>query len=255
MLPDPPADLSGEPETLDHLVGDWRIYQLRKGHRFSTDDLACAWEAVRVRPLARRYLDLGSGVGSVGLSTFAHLPDSARMVTVEAQAVSVGLARRSMVLNGLSERVDVRLGDLRDPTVLPEGPSFDLVTGSPPYIPLGTGHVSPHHQRAHCRMELRGSVADYCAAARRTLAPGGRFVLVHLARDPRPFRAIEEAGLVLCGTRDVFFRWDRDPMLRVFVCGLEPAEAVRLEPWTVRGEDGRWTAAWEAMRRYLARLP
>ena len=53
--------------TLDILAGDWRIFQLRAGHRFSADDLLTAWTAVRANPTARQVLDLGAGIGSVGL--------------------------------------------------------------------------------------------------------------------------------------------------------------------------------------------
>ena len=45
--------------TLDILAGDWRIFQLRTGHRFSADDLLTAWTAVRTNPAARQVLDLG----------------------------------------------------------------------------------------------------------------------------------------------------------------------------------------------------
>lgn len=50
--------------TFDILAGAWRIFQLRHGHRFSTDDLLTAWAAVRANPEARRLLDLGAGIGS-----------------------------------------------------------------------------------------------------------------------------------------------------------------------------------------------
>jgi tRNA1(Val) A37 N6-methylase TrmN6 len=55
----------------DSLAGGWRIYQLRRGHRFSADDLLTAWAAVEARPEARTLLDLGAGIGSVGLVSLA----------------------------------------------------------------------------------------------------------------------------------------------------------------------------------------
>ena len=83
-------------ESLDYLVGDWRIFQLQRGHRFSTDDLVTAWRASKAVPEALRYLDLGCGIGSVGMSTLHHLPAEARLTGIEAQEVSVDLARRSV---------------------------------------------------------------------------------------------------------------------------------------------------------------
>jgi tRNA1(Val) A37 N6-methylase TrmN6 len=181
---EPAAPAEVEPAvTLDKLIGTWTIHQLEKGHRFSTDDLVTAWRAARAAPGARRLLDLGCGIGSVGLSTLYQLP-GATLVGVEAQEVSTGLFRRTVQHLGLQDRVTVVHGDLRDPDVLPAGSSFELVTGSPPYVPVGHGLLSKNSQRAHARIELRGGVFDYCAAARRWMAEGARFAFVMAAQDP-----------------------------------------------------------------------
>ena len=51
----------------DCLAGDWKIFQLRRGHRYSTDDLLTAWYAVSACLEAGRtpvrVLDLGCGTG------------------------------------------------------------------------------------------------------------------------------------------------------------------------------------------------
>src|SRR3954466_570043 len=54
-------------ETLDAISGHFRIFQLRKGHRFSTDDVLTAWYGTSWAPSAGRILDLGSGIGSVAM--------------------------------------------------------------------------------------------------------------------------------------------------------------------------------------------
>ena len=69
--------------TLDTLAGSWRLYQLRHGHRFSTDDLLTAWAALRAKPEARRLLDLGAGIGSVGLLALWKLSVEAHLTMVE----------------------------------------------------------------------------------------------------------------------------------------------------------------------------
>ena len=91
-------------ESLDALSGHFRIYQLRAGHRFSTDDVLTAWYGTTWVPSARMVLDLGSGIGSVGMIAAWRLP-GARFVTVEAQADSVVLARKSAEYNGLPDRI------------------------------------------------------------------------------------------------------------------------------------------------------
>lgn len=252
-----PGKSAGPGESLDRLVGDWSVFQLRRGHRFSTDDVLCGWEAARSQPGARRLLDLGSGIGSVGLTAlWALRSPRARLDGIEAQEISWRLARRSVRHNGLEQRVRYHLADLRDAS--PSGVSpcgYDLVMGSPPYVPLGRGVVSPVPQRAAARMELRGSVFDYCAAARRYLAPGGRFCFVMAAADPRLEQAPPRADLVVLSRLDVCFRAGRTPHIAVLGCArAEDAEARsrRRSQLVVRDEEGRWTEEYEALRRQMA---
>lgn len=177
----PPDDL-----TDDALTDRVRVLQRRSGHRYSVDDVATAWLALRAMPEARSCLDLGCGIGSVLLMVADRLP-RARAVGVEAQAGSYALAERNIEKNRMGRRVSVQYGDLRDPALLDrmlqaeaafghEG-GFDLVTGTPPYKPLGTASISPDPQRAHARIELRGGVEAYLAAAARVLAAQGLFVM------------------------------------------------------------------------------
>jgi tRNA1(Val) A37 N6-methylase TrmN6 len=243
----------GDHESLDVLVGDWRVFQLRRGHRFSSDDLLTALAAVRALPDATRALDLGSGIGSVGLTTLYHLPAKAQLRTVEAQALSFDLATRSVALNGLQDRVTLVNADLRDLGAVPADHVHDLVTGSPPYIPLGKGVVSPHPQRAGARFELLGSVFDYAAAAARSLVRDdrARFCFCHAAADPRPEQAITAAGLTLLGRQEVRFRDGKAPLIALFTCGwggnrIDPADLV------IRNADGTWSDEYLGIRQELS---
>ena len=206
-------------------------------------------------PEARRCLDIGCGVGSVGLYTLGLLGhEDATLVGVEAQEISAGLARRSVQRNGLEDRVTILQGDLRDPEVLPAGSTFELITGSPPYLPLGNGVVSPHPQRAACRFELRGSCIDYCLAARRWLAPGGRFVFVMLAGDPRIEEGPRAAGLHVIERTDIVFREGAKPLIAVMVTGL-PDDVGDIERVTrrlvIRDSQGRLSPEYAALREQL----
>lgn len=238
-------------ETVDKLIGDWRVVQLRRGHRFSTDDLVTAWRASRTMPDATTVLDLGCGIGSVGLSTLYHLGPDARLVGIEAQEESAALARRSVALNGLEDRVQIVHGDLRDTGVLPIESKFSLITGSPPYVPVGTGLVSSNAQRAGARIELRGSVFDYCRAAERWLAPGGRFCFVMLAADPRTEAAPVAAGLTVVERWEYVFGRGRRPHIATMVCA-HADEVAGVERATgelvIRGPDGEWTPDYERFR-------
>lgn len=227
-IPGPPvpgqagqADLvAAADESLDALCGHFKIFQLRKGHRYSTDDVLTAWYGTSWCPSASRVLDLGSGIGTVAMIAAWRLP-GARVVTVEAQPESVRLARKSVRWNGLGDRFDIREGDLREPTVLGADERFDLVLGSPPYFPPGTGVEGAHPQKVACRFELRGSIADYCSVAAAHLNRGGIFACVFPVtpeeQAARVAAAARGADLTIVRQRPIVLREGDAPLIGVFV--------------------------------------
>jgi tRNA1(Val) A37 N6-methylase TrmN6 len=237
--PVPPGLASGvtveSHETLDAISGHFRLFQLRDGHRFSTDDILTAWYGTSWCPSARAALDLGSGIGTVGMICAWRLSGT-RFVTVEAQPESVALARKSARYNGLTDRYEIREGDFRARNVLRPDEKFDLITGSPPYFPPAAGVKSEHPQRLACRFELRGTVSDYCAVAAGHLAPGG-FIACVYPTGPAPLTRVEssakDAGLVIVRKRPVVFREGEPPLVALF--GLmrtdDLPEWFRGQPW------------------------
>ena len=256
------ADLQPGPgEDLCYLVGDWRVFQRVDGHRWSMDDLVTAHlAAAAVETPPARYLDIGCGIGSVLMSIAWRFP-AARCVGIEAQEVSYGLARRSLAYNGAEGRVDLRHGDLRDATLLPEAGCFDLVTGTPPYFPRGTGVESPLQQRGPCRFEHRGGVEDYLEAAARALAPRGRFALcAAYGQSERLEDAARAHDLVLVRRVDVIPRAGKAPLLVLNVLERRAAHAASLpaarhDAITVRDQRGQWTEDFRAVRDAMGLPP
>jgi len=227
-VPDVPPD-----ESLDAISGYFRLFQLRDGHRFSTDDVLTAWYGTAWVPTAASVLDLGSGIGSVGMVAAWRLP-GARFVTIEAQEDSVRLARKSAAFNGLTARYEMRCGDFRDPGALGADERFDLVLGSPPYFPLGTGNEGDHPQKIQCRFEVRGDIADYTRVAMQHVTAGGLFACVFPSKQlERVQRAADEAEAVIVRRRPVVFREGDAPLVELFAmmraCDLP--EEMRRRTW------------------------
>ena len=257
--PDVPPD-----ETLDAISGHFRIFQLRDGHRFSTDDVLTAWYGTSWAPRAATVLDLGSGIGSVGMIAAWRLP-GARIVTVEAQEASVRLARKSAAYNGLESRYEIRCGDFREEG-LSEGGSedpplrddeqFDLVLGSPPYFPQGAGLEGDHPQKVACRFELRGDIADYSRVAARHLAPGGVFACVFPEEQlTRIESAARGVGLTIVRRRPVVFKEGEDPLIGLFVLmrAADLPESMRAQTWmepplVIRAADDRVHPEYSAVK-------
>jgi tRNA1Val (adenine37-N6)-methyltransferase len=241
----------GDELTIDALTGGWTIAQRRKGHRHSTDDLLTGWYAAEVVPDAHHILDLGSGIGSVGLIALWRAPH-ATLVAIEAQEISFELLTGNIVRNGLDSRVRAIHGDLREVRL---DDRFDLVTGSPPYWDVSEGIVPADPQKAHARFELRGDVRDYALAARAALAERGRFVFCFpTVQRARAEAACTAADLALVRCRDVVPRAGVAPLFTLFACRrVEDPGSLHVEepPHVVRDEHGEPTAMHLAVRRSL----
>ena len=247
--PDVPAD-----ETLDAISGHFRIFQLRDGHRFSTDDVLTAWYGTSWAPSAASVLDLGSGIGSVAMIAAWRLP-GARVVTIEAQEDSVRLARKSAAYNGLESRYEIRHGDFREGGIRADE-RFALVLGSPPYFPIGAGIEGDHPQKVACRFEVRGDISDYATVAGRHLAPGGVFACVFPQEQlQRIEAAARNAELTIVRRRPVAFKEGEEPLIGLFVMirALDLPESMRDRTWVepplvIRTADGRVHPEYSAVK-------
>jgi tRNA1(Val) A37 N6-methylase TrmN6 len=143
----------------------------------------------------------------------------------------------------------MRQGDFRESGALRSEERFDLVLGSPPYFPPGSGVEGDHPQKIACRFELRGTVADYCAVASRHLEPGGLFACVFPIapeeQEARMISAASAAGLAIVRRRPVILREGERPQLGLF--GMMRAgdlpEWMRARSWSepplvIRTRDG-----------------
>ncbi len=228
----------------------WMIAQRKGGHRHSIDDVLTAWYALQVSPPVAEHLDLGTGIGTVGLLTLWGMGRQARLTCVEAQEISYRLLQTNLDANGIRDRVECSNGDLRK---LSLGRKFPLVTGSPPYFPPGSGVLPLDSQKAHARFELRGDVGDYAKAAVAHLDHGGWFVLCFPApQNRRALDGIEAAGLAVARMREVIPRETLPALFTLFACqhGQDFAGEMAVEePLTVRDEAGILTDQMAAVRR------
>jgi tRNA1(Val) A37 N6-methylase TrmN6 len=237
----------GFPVFISGLTGAWRIFQRKGGHRHSIDDATTAWYALQKAPGATHCLDLGSGVGTVGLIVLGGLSQTATLTCVEAQDVSHGLLRANIECNGLTGRVTPLHADLRTLN-LPD--RFPLITGSPPYFPLACGTLPSDTQKAHARFELRGHVGDYARAAARHLQPDGVFVFCFpFPQKARAITLVQAAGFGIVSLRDVFPRRDRPPLFSLYAARLGWTLPPQEEPpFVVAEPDGSPTPEMAAMQ-------
>lgn len=132
-----------------------------------------------------RVLDLGTGTGIIPILMEAKTK-ALHLTGLEIQEESADMARRSVQLNGLTGKIDIVTGDIKEAGRLFPAASFDVITCNPPYMIGQHGLTNPDAPKAIARHELLCTLEDVLRAASILLKPGGHFYMVH-----RPFRLAE----------------------------------------------------------------
>lgn len=132
-----------------------------------------------------KVLDMGTGTGIIPILLEAKTK-AAQLTGLEIQPDSADMARRSVQLNGLEEKIDIVEGDIKEAGSLFDAASFDVITCNPPYMIGQHGIKNPEDAKAIARHEILCTLEDVISQAAKLLKPGGNFFLVH-----RPFRLAE----------------------------------------------------------------
>lgn len=155
----------------------------RAGYRVNVDALLLAAFAARRLGAersaragrARHAVDLGSGVGAVGL-TLLHLGAVARVAMIEIDAELARLARLNAEENGWADRVEILHASAARAAEALLG-TADLVVCNPPYVPPGRGRAPLERVRS----AKYGELGTFVEAARRIAGRRARACFVYPA--------------------------------------------------------------------------
>lgn len=130
-------------------------------------------------------LDMCTGTGIIPILMEAKTK-ALHFTGLEIQEDSADMARRSVLLNHLEEKIDIVTGDVKEADTLFKAASFDVITCNPPYMTGQHGLQNKDEAKTIARHEVLCTLEDVVEAAARLLKPGGNFYMVH-----RPFRLAE----------------------------------------------------------------
>lgn len=132
-----------------------------------------------------KVLDMGTGTGIIPILMEAKT-EAAHLTGLEIQEESADMAKRSVALNNLQEKITIVQGDIKEAETLFGAASFDVITCNPPYMIGQHGLQNPDAPKAIARHEILCTLEDVISQAAKLLKPGGNFFMVH-----RPFRLAE----------------------------------------------------------------
>ena len=132
-----------------------------------------------------KVLDLGTGTGIIPILLEAKT-EAIHITGLELQEESADMARRSILLNQLQEKIEIVTGDIKEASHLFGNSSFDVITCNPPYMIGNHGLKNEDLSKTIARHELLCNFEDIARESSKVLSPGGRIYLVH-----RPFRLAE----------------------------------------------------------------
>jgi tRNA1(Val) A37 N6-methylase TrmN6 len=235
------------------LGGRLMLTQPKRGHRVGTD---AALLVAAAGTLEGRIIDVGAGVGAIGLALAQRNP----LASVDLVEVDPGLARlaeSNAARNGLGARARALRLDMLNPKERREAglvESASCVVTNPPFFDAHAVRASPDEGKARAHVlahaESGATLADWIQASLAILAPGGRFLMIH---RPDALGAI----LAAIGNRlGALALLPVHPAIgasahRLLVSGVKGSKApLRLAPGLLlHGADGRLTAEADAIHR------
>jgi tRNA1Val (adenine37-N6)-methyltransferase len=223
----------------DLVIGRLKIIQNESEFCFSLDAILLAHFATVKQ--GARVVDLGTGTGVIALL----LTDrgTAHVTGLEFSQSMAAMATRSVMLNGLQDKVEIMQGDLCNiKGLLPAG-CFDLVVSNPPYRPVGGGFMSPNDRVAMAKHEVTATLQDVVNAAKYLVKTRGRFAMVHLPeRMSEIIVAMSQAGLEPKRLQLVHSTLDKKPKMLLIegMRGAKPGLEV-MPPLCVYKPDGSYS--------------
>ncbi len=225
-------------ERLDDLqLSGYEIIQDPERFCFGVDAVLLT-DFVKVKP-GERVLDLGTGTGVIPILLEAKTKGE-HFTGLEIQEESADMARRSVLHNRISEKINIVTGDIKEAAEIFKTASFDVITINPPYMRGQHGLENLTDARNIARHEVLCTLEDILRESAKILPESkGRFYMIH-----KPFRLVEILNM-MCQykiepkrLRFVHPYVDKQPTM-VLIEGMKGGKSrVTIEPPLVMYEKG-----------------
>lgn len=174
-----------EKERIDDLeFKSLKIIQNKDGFCFGMDSVLLTDFAKNIKQNSK-VIDLGTGTGIIPILLYGKTKN-ASFIGIEIQEDVAQMAKRSVKLNDLEEKIEILNMNILDLNEKFKRGSFDVVTTNPPYKKLNTGVINENNKKLISRHEITASLNDFIKTASFLLKDFGEFYMVH-----RPDRLVD----------------------------------------------------------------
>lgn len=156
-------------EYVTFLTGDYKIFQDDDKYLFSADSVLLA----NLSSVGGQDTVVDLGTGSGVLATLLVVKKGAKKVVgVEIDGDVCDMARRSVKMNKLEDKIEILQGDVRHIGNVVKKESFDKAICNPPYY-FNSDGTNAVNGRAVARKECEASLDDFISASAYALKNGG----------------------------------------------------------------------------------
>lgn len=191
-------------ERLDDLgINNLKIIQNKKGFCFGIDSVLLVNFAKKIKKNSM-VMDLGTGTGIIPVLLSGKV-NYKKAIAVEIQEEVANMAKRTVALNNLQEKIEILNKDIKDLKGYIEKGKFDVVISNPPYKKKNAGVVNINEKLLISRHEITANLEDFISVAKDMLKDKGEFYMVH-----KPERLVDILVLMR--------QYKIEPKLVRFVC-------------------------------------
>ncbi len=161
-------------ENLFDCGSPYKIYQDKNKFCFGIDAILLADFAKNTR--GNKICDLCSGNAIIPI-LLADKIKAKKIHAIEIQHDMVELAKESLKLNGLENRIEIYEGDLKNACSILEKNTYDAVTVNPPYMKPNS--QTQENPKSIARHEIFCSLEDVIKTSSELLRSNGKFYMIH----------------------------------------------------------------------------
>jgi len=167
-----------EDEVIDDLeYKGLKIIQNKNSFKFGIDAVLLSDFAKEIHKNAT-IIDLGTGSGIIPILLSAKISVN-KIIGIEIQEKMCDMAKRSILLNQLQDKIEIMQEDLKEITNKIKSNSIDTIVTNPPYQKVNTGLIRELEEINIARHEIKCTIEDICEISNKLLKDNGEIYMVH----------------------------------------------------------------------------